>query len=52
MTANPQVIRERSVGYARLQAAALSPRDSADLIARVMEERYGDQPAAEGSGLA
>jgi hypothetical protein len=44
MTANPQVIKERSVGYARLQAAALSPRDSAALIARVMEERYGEQP--------
>ncbi|MEU3251673.1 helix-turn-helix transcriptional regulator [Streptomyces sp. NPDC006997] len=44
MTANPQVIRERSVGYARLQATALSPEDSAALIARVMEERYGDQP--------
>ncbi|MCX4812214.1 helix-turn-helix domain-containing protein [Streptomyces sp. NBC_01239] len=44
MTANPEVIRERSVGYARLQAAALSVEDSADLIARVMEERYGDQP--------
>ncbi|OAR25831.1 transcriptional regulator [Streptomyces sp. ERV7] len=41
MTANPQVIRERSVGYARLQATALSPEDSAALIARVMEERYG-----------
>ncbi|MEU6604044.1 helix-turn-helix transcriptional regulator [Streptomyces shenzhenensis] len=47
MTANPQVIRERSVGYARLQAEALSPRESATLIARVMEERYGEQP---GSG--
>ncbi|MGW3656968.1 helix-turn-helix domain-containing protein [Streptomyces sp. NPDC005151] len=44
MTANPQVIKERSVGYARLQATALSPEDSATLIARVMEERYGDQP--------
>ncbi|MEU5180536.1 helix-turn-helix transcriptional regulator [Streptomyces longwoodensis] len=43
MTANPQVIRERSVGYARLQATALSPEESADLIARVMEERYGQQ---------
>ncbi|MFE2879708.1 helix-turn-helix domain-containing protein [Streptomyces roseus] len=42
MTANPQVIRERSVGYARLQAAALSPEESALLIARVMEERYED----------
>lgn len=44
MTANPQKIKERSVGYARLQAAALSPEDSATLIARVMEERYGNQP--------
>ncbi|WP_371652723.1 MULTISPECIES: Scr1 family TA system antitoxin-like transcriptional regulator [unclassified Streptomyces] len=41
MTANPPVIRERSVSYARLQATALSPEDSAALIARVMEERYG-----------
>ncbi|WP_030728714.1 helix-turn-helix domain-containing protein [Streptomyces sp. NRRL S-237] len=44
MTANPPVIRERSVGYARLQAAALSPEHSAALIARVMEERYGERP--------
>ncbi|MGW3306958.1 helix-turn-helix domain-containing protein [Streptomyces sp. NPDC001073] len=44
MTANPEAIRERSVGYARLQAAALSVEESADLIARVTEERYGDQP--------
>ncbi|MEV0480382.1 helix-turn-helix transcriptional regulator [Streptomyces sp. NPDC050508] len=43
MTANPDVIKERSVGYARLQAGALSVGDSADLIARVMEERYGDR---------
>ena len=42
MTANPQVIRERSVGYARLQAGALSVEESADLITRVMEERYAD----------
>jgi len=42
MTANPEVIKERSVGYARLQACALSVEDSADLIARVMEERYAD----------
>ncbi|WP_369234489.1 helix-turn-helix domain-containing protein [Streptomyces sp. R21] len=52
MTANPQVIRERSVGYARLQAMALSPEGSADLIARVMEERYGDQPAVDGRDVA
>ncbi|WP_199550882.1 helix-turn-helix transcriptional regulator [Streptomyces sp. N35] len=43
MTANSQVIKERSVGYARLQANALSPEDSAVLITRVMEERYGHQ---------
>ncbi|MBO1337422.1 helix-turn-helix transcriptional regulator [Streptomyces sp. VRA16 Mangrove soil] len=43
MTANPQVIRERSVGYARLQADALSPKESAALIARVMEGNYGHQ---------
>nr|WP_307783980.1 helix-turn-helix transcriptional regulator [Streptomyces spinoverrucosus] len=52
MTANPQVIRERSVGYARLQAAALSPKDSAALIARVMEERYGEQPERDASAVA
>ncbi|HEY9331879.1 MAG TPA: helix-turn-helix transcriptional regulator [Streptomyces sp.] len=43
MTANPAVIKERSVGYARMQATALSPEDSAALIAHVMEERYGNQ---------
>lgn len=52
MTANPQVIKERSVGYARLQATALSPEDSATLIARVMEERYGDQSASDRSTVA
>ncbi|MFJ7066927.1 Scr1 family TA system antitoxin-like transcriptional regulator [Streptomyces sp. NPDC101115] len=43
MTANSQAIRQRAVGYARLQAAALSREDSAALITRVMEERYGHQ---------
>ncbi|MFF9806688.1 Scr1 family TA system antitoxin-like transcriptional regulator [Streptomyces coeruleorubidus] len=52
MTANPQVIRERSVGYARLQADALSERDSAALIARVMEERYGEQPGHGACSVA
>ncbi|MET9959032.1 helix-turn-helix transcriptional regulator [Streptomyces sp. NPDC006326] len=52
MTANPQVIRERSVGYARLQAAALAPEDSAVLIARVMEERYGDQSGTDERAVA
>ncbi|MFI7383399.1 helix-turn-helix domain-containing protein [Streptomyces sp. NPDC049813] len=44
MTANPQLIRERSVGYARLQACALAPEESAQMIVRVMEERYGQEP--------
>ncbi|WP_371653587.1 MULTISPECIES: Scr1 family TA system antitoxin-like transcriptional regulator [unclassified Streptomyces] len=44
MTANPQAIREGSLRYDHLQAAAHSVEDSAALIARVMEERYGDQP--------
>ncbi|MEV8524735.1 helix-turn-helix transcriptional regulator [Streptomyces sp. NPDC052000] len=52
MTANPQVIRERSFGYARLQAAALSLEDSAALIARVVKERYGDQPEPDGRTVA
>ncbi|SCE30710.1 hypothetical protein GA0115243_110232 [Streptomyces sp. ScaeMP-e83] len=44
MTANPSVIKERSVGCARLQATAPSPEDSATTITRVMEERYGNRP--------
>ncbi|MEU9940974.1 helix-turn-helix domain-containing protein [Streptomyces lavendulae] len=52
MTANPQVIKERSVGYARLQADALSVEDSAALIARVVEERYGYQPGPDGCAVA
>ncbi|MFF7042058.1 helix-turn-helix domain-containing protein [Streptomyces massasporeus] len=52
MTANPQLIRERSVGYARLQADALSERESAALIARVMEERYGEQPGPDACAVA
>ncbi|MGW7031239.1 helix-turn-helix domain-containing protein [Streptomyces xanthophaeus] len=52
MTANPQVIKGRSVGYARLQAEALSPRASAELIARVMEERYGKHPESDGRAVA
>jgi hypothetical protein len=52
MTANPQVIRERSVGYSRLQAEALSPRESAALIARVMEERYEEQPGSDARSVA
>ncbi|QEV22268.1 helix-turn-helix domain-containing protein [Streptomyces alboniger] len=52
MTAHPEKVKESSLRYARLQASALSVEDSAALIARVMEERYGDQPAADGRGMA
>ncbi|MFJ5774876.1 Scr1 family TA system antitoxin-like transcriptional regulator [Streptomyces sp. NPDC093094] len=52
MTANPTVIRGRSVGYARLQAEALSPRESAALITRVMEDRYGKQSGSEARTVA
>ncbi|MFB7085780.1 helix-turn-helix domain-containing protein [Streptomyces sp. NPDC056296] len=47
MTASPHVIKERSFGYARLQASALSPEDSARLITRVMEERYATPHSTE-----
>ncbi|MBT2540439.1 helix-turn-helix transcriptional regulator [Streptomyces sp. ISL-44] len=52
MTANPQALREGSLRYDHLQAAALSLEDSAALIARVMEERYGHQPAPDGRAVA
>ncbi|MEV7595156.1 helix-turn-helix transcriptional regulator [Streptomyces sp. NPDC089922] len=52
MTANPQALREGSLRYDHLQAAALSLEDSAALIARVVEERYGHQPAADGRDVA
>ncbi|MFF9262884.1 helix-turn-helix domain-containing protein [Streptomyces longwoodensis] len=41
MTASPDAVREATLRYAHLQASALSVEDSAALIARVMEERYG-----------
>ncbi|POX39076.1 transcriptional regulator [Streptomyces sp. Ru73] len=43
-TINPQEIRGRSLRYDLLRASALSPADSAELIARVMEERYEHHP--------
>ncbi|MFD9721338.1 helix-turn-helix domain-containing protein [Streptomyces sp. NPDC059076] len=52
MTANPESIREGSLRYDRLQAAALSVGDSAALIARVMEERYGEQPESDERSMA
>lgn len=52
MTASPDMVREGSLRYAHLQAAALSVEESAALIARVMEERYGDQPRPEECAVA
>ncbi|MGW7258480.1 helix-turn-helix domain-containing protein [Streptomyces sp. NPDC054834] len=42
-TANRATVKDCSLRYDHLQAAALSLRDSAELIRRVMEERYGEQ---------
>lgn len=44
-TANPDTVKDCSLRYDHLQAAALSLKDSAELIRRVMEDRYGDQVA-------
>ncbi|WP_093801071.1 helix-turn-helix transcriptional regulator [Streptomyces sp. Wb2n-11] len=52
MTANSQAFREGSLRYDHLQAAALSVEDSAALIARVMEERYGNEPEPDGRAVA
>ncbi|KOU53471.1 XRE family transcriptional regulator [Streptomyces sp. WM4235] len=52
MTANPQALREGSLRYDHLQAAALSVEDSAVQIARVMEERYGQHPEPDGRAVA
>ncbi|MEW1800774.1 Scr1 family TA system antitoxin-like transcriptional regulator [Streptomyces virginiae] len=52
MTANPQAFKEGSLRYDHLQAAALSLEDSAALIARVMEERYGHHPEPDGHTVA
>ncbi|MBZ6085490.1 helix-turn-helix transcriptional regulator [Streptomyces olivaceus] len=52
MTANSDTIREAAARYARLQAAALSVEDSAELIIRVMEERYGHGSQPEEQPVA
>ncbi|MEU6891954.1 helix-turn-helix transcriptional regulator [Streptomyces sp. NPDC046557] len=51
-TANPKALREGSLRYDLLQAAALSVEDSSARIARVMEERYGHHPAHDGHVVA
>ncbi|MFJ2753070.1 helix-turn-helix transcriptional regulator [Streptomyces sp. NPDC087297] len=52
MTANPPALREGSLRYDLLQAAALSLEDSVARIARVMEERYGHHPEPDGRAVA
>ncbi|MFD5626936.1 helix-turn-helix domain-containing protein [Streptomyces sp. NPDC127072] len=51
-TANPDTVKDCSLRYDHLQAAALSLRDSAALIRRVMEERYGEQRDVDGDPVA
>ncbi|MFI9752263.1 helix-turn-helix domain-containing protein [Streptomyces collinus] len=50
--ANPDTVKDCSLCYDHLQAAALSLRDSAELIRRLMEERYGEQRAFGGDSVA
>ncbi|MFE9630644.1 Scr1 family TA system antitoxin-like transcriptional regulator [Streptomyces sp. NPDC006463] len=52
VTANPDTVRDCAHRYDHLQAAALSVEDSVALIARVREERYGDQPEPDGRAVA
>lgn len=51
-TANPDTVKDCSLRYDHLQAAALPLRDSAELIRRVMEERYGERLDADGDPVA
>ena len=41
----PDTVKDCSLRYDHLRAAALSIKDSAALILRVMEDRYGEQLA-------
>ncbi|MFF3623091.1 helix-turn-helix transcriptional regulator [Streptomyces sp. NPDC002467] len=50
--ANPETARDCAHRYDHLQAAALSVEESAALIARVREERYGDPDQSDGRALA
>lgn len=51
-TANPDSVKDCSLRYDHLRAAALSIKDSAELIRRVMEERYGEQGDADEDPVA
>ncbi|MFK0236026.1 helix-turn-helix domain-containing protein [Streptomyces vinaceus] len=52
VTANPETARDCAHRYDHLQATALSVEESAALIARVREERYGDHPVPDGRVVA
>jgi transcriptional regulator with XRE-family HTH domain len=52
MTANSETIKEAALRYAHVQAAALSVEESAELIARLMEDRYGDRSQPEEQPVA
>ncbi|AIR98147.1 helix-turn-helix domain-containing protein [Streptomyces glaucescens] len=51
-SANPETVNDCSLRYDHLRAAALSLRDSAELIRRVMEERYGEHRDSVGGPVA
>ncbi len=51
-SANQDIVEDCSLRYDHLQAAALSLGDSAELIRRVMEERYGDGRDVDGDPVA
>ncbi|MFD3677216.1 helix-turn-helix domain-containing protein [Streptomyces sp. NPDC058613] len=52
VTANPETAGDCAHRYDHLQAAALSVEDSAALIARVREERYGDHAGPDEHTVA
>ncbi|MCL6732733.1 helix-turn-helix domain-containing protein [Streptomyces neyagawaensis] len=51
-TANPDAVENRMLRYDHLQAAALSVKDSVELIRHVMEERYGEHPSPDQRPMA
>ncbi|MFD7130229.1 helix-turn-helix domain-containing protein [Streptomyces sp. NPDC059894] len=51
-SANPDTVKDCSLRYDHLRAAALSLKDSAELIRRVMEERYGERRDSDGDPVA
>ncbi|WP_159767080.1 helix-turn-helix domain-containing protein [Streptomyces sp. HM190] len=51
-TANRATVKKCSLRYDHLRAAALSLKESAELIRHVMEERYGEQRGADSDPMA